>query len=318
MKDAESMSTFAKIYSKIKPSIVAIASKVSTNPEFPDIIGTGFIARADGIIFTNEHVIKAIQKLPRHKGMSPNDWPAIVLYFHYIPEKGNITVPLDIRGVVEIGIERKAESVDYGPDIPDLGIIHVHIKDMPTLIIADRLGLQAGDEVMLSGFPMGTDTLRAPGWMHQFTPTLQSGIISAILPFPCDNPHAILLNIMTQGGSSGSPVLNPSTGEVIGIEYAGIIEPKKLAGKGILIYKNNTSLTLAIPAKIINKLFHEIDKVEEINKADFDRFDTIESLIAKKQVIIHKPRTATMLPISPGELLRKKSSRLTKNIDKPK
>ena len=53
------MEKFSKIYQKIKPSIVAIASKVSRNPELPDIIGTGFIARSDGVIITNDHVIKS-------------------------------------------------------------------------------------------------------------------------------------------------------------------------------------------------------------------------------------------------------------------
>jgi len=58
---------FIKIYPTLKPSIVAIASKVFSNPEFPDIIGTGFVAREDGIIFTNNHVVQAISKLPRLK-----------------------------------------------------------------------------------------------------------------------------------------------------------------------------------------------------------------------------------------------------------
>lgn len=63
------MEKFSKIYPNLKPSIVAIASRVSKNPELPDIIGTGFIARSDGIIFTNDHVIKAVNKLPRLKSM---------------------------------------------------------------------------------------------------------------------------------------------------------------------------------------------------------------------------------------------------------
>jgi len=299
------MERFSKIYSKLKPSIVAIASRVSKNPELPDIIGTGFIARPDGIILTNDHVIKAIKKLPRLKSMGPEDWPVIVLYFHWIPDKGMMPIPLEVKGVGVLKREKPVEGYNYGPDIPDLGFIHVHIKDLPALKIAEKLNLEEGDEVMLSGFPMGTDTLRAPGWLHQLTPTLQSGIISAILPFSCDNPHAILLNIMTQGGSSGSPVFNPSTGEVIGIEYAGIIEPKTLSGKsGILIFEDNTSLTLAIPAKIVNEIYQKIDDVEEFKNADISKSDTIESLIAKKEVTVHPPKTPAMRPVSPDELLK--------------
>jgi len=295
---------FSKIYPTLKSSIVAIASKVSKNPEFPDIIGTGFIARSDGIIFTNDHVIRAIKKLPRLKRMGPNDWPVIVLYFHWVPDKGMMLIPLEVKGIGILKREKPAEGYNYGPEIPDLGFIHVPMKNLPALKIGERLDLQEGDEVMLAGFPMGTNTLRAPGWLHQLTPTLQSGIISAILPFSCDNPHAILLNIMTQGGSSGSPVFNPLTSEVIGIEYAGIVEPKTLSGKsGIFIFEDNTSLTLAIPAKIIHEIYQKIDGVEEIKNIDISKFDTIENLIAKKEGIVCPPRTSTLRPVSPNELL---------------
>jgi len=298
---------FSKIYSTLKPSIVAIASIISKNPEFPDIIGTGFVARKDGVIFTNNHVIQAIKRLPRLKSMGPEDWPVVVLYFHWIPGKGMVTLPLEVKGVGVLRREKPIEGYNYGPDIPDLGFVHVHIKDLPPLKIATKLELEEGDEVMLAGFPMGTNTLRAPGWLHQFSPTLQSGIISSILPFPCDNPHAILLNIMTQGGSSGSPVFNQSTGEVIGIEYAGIVEPKKLSGKsGVLIYENNTSLTLAVPAKIVYEIYQKIDEAEEFKKVDVSKFDTIESFIAKNEMLIHRPKTPTMTPVDPDELLIKK------------
>lgn len=296
---------FSKIYPTLKPSIVAIASRVSKNPELPDIIGTGFIARSDGIILTNDHVIKAIKNLPRLKSMGPEDWPIVILYFHWIPDKGMMPIPLDVKGVGVLKREKPIEGYNYGKDIPDLGFIHVHIKDLPAIKISEKLELEEGDEVMLAGFPMGTDTLRAPGWLHQLTPTIQSGIISAVLPFPCDNPHAILLNIMTQGGSSGSPVFNPSTGEVIGIEYAGIVEPKTLRGKsGILIYEDNTSLTLAVPAKIVHEIYQKIDEVEEFKKADVSKFNTIESLLAKKEVIVHPPKTSAMQPVNPDELVK--------------
>jgi S1-C subfamily serine protease len=296
---------FSKIYPSLKPSVVAIASRLSKNPELPDIIGTGFIARADGIIFTNNHVIQAIKKLSRLKSMGPEDWPIVVLYFHWVPDKGMMIIDLEVKRVGGLKREKPVEGYNYGPDIPDLGFIHVHIKDLPALKIAEKLDLNEGEEVMLAGFPMGTDTLRAPGWLHQLTPTLQSGIISAILPFPCDNPHAMLLNIMTQGGSSGSPVFNPSTGEVIGIEYAGIVEPKTLSGKsGIFVFEDNTSLTFAIPAKIVHEIYQKINEVEEFKNADVSKFDTIESLIAKKEVKIRPPKTPTMRAVSPDEILK--------------
>lgn len=296
---------FSEIYKGIKPSIVAIASRLSLNPELPDIIGTGFIARSDGIIFTNQHVVKEIEKLPRLKSMAANEWPAIVLYFHWIPGVGMMPLPLEIVGVGGLRREKPVEGYNYGPDIPDLGFIQVNIKDLPPLKIAKSLNLEEGDQVMLSGFPMGTETLRAPGWLHQISPTLQSGIISAILPFPCDNPHAILVDIMTQGGSSGSPIFNPLNGEVVAIEYGGLIEPKIISGKsGTLVYENNTSLTFAIPAKTIYEIYEKIDSAEEFKNVDASKFDTIESFISKKEIKVRPPKTPAMRPVYSEEIAK--------------
>lgn len=300
------MNQISDIYPRLKPSIVAIASRLSTNPDFPDIIGTGFIARSDGIIITNEHVIKAIKKLPRRKSAPFDEWPAVVLYFHLIPGRGMLPIPFVIKGVMLFKRETPFEGSWYGPEVPDVGMIHVHVKDLQSLQIASRLTLKEGDGIMLSGFPMGTDTLRAPGWLHQLSPTLQSGIISAILPFPCENPHALLLDVMTQGGSSGSPVFNPDTGEVIGLEYAGLSEPKVLKGKsGILIYENNTSLTLAIPPSILFELYRKMDEVGEIKNVDVSTFDTIETLIAKKEIKVQPPKAPTTLlqPVDPDDII---------------
>src|SRR5260370_8790405 len=69
-------------------------------------------------------------------------------------------------------------------------------------------------------------TLTAPGWIHQVTPTLQRGIISAVLPFTCTTPHAYAINVMVQGGASGSPVFLSESGEVIGVLYAGLNDPR--------------------------------------------------------------------------------------------
>ncbi len=84
-------------YEKVKPSIVAIVSKIGSDPSFPEIIGTGFIAREDGIIMTCKHVIDLINKLPRPKNMSPDEWPVMILLFRLAAE-GMQVIPLSVVG----------------------------------------------------------------------------------------------------------------------------------------------------------------------------------------------------------------------------
>ena len=193
--------SLASAYKIIRPSVVAIAARGSTRPDFPLIIGTGVIVDADGYILTNDHVLEALVRLPRRPGAPPEEWPGMVLLFHLIPEKGMATIPLEIVGVAKLGMNPVPENY-YGGQ-PDLGIIHVgQVKGLPAAKIGPA-DLPVGSDIGILGFPMGTDTLAAPGWIHQVTPTLQRGIISAQLPYECEAPHELMIDAVIEGGASG-------------------------------------------------------------------------------------------------------------------
>ncbi|MBL7083427.1 MAG: trypsin-like peptidase domain-containing protein [Candidatus Aminicenantes bacterium] len=286
------------VYPKVKCAIVAIVSKVSTQPHFPPIVGTGFIAREDGLIFTCDHVVNAIEKLPRKKGASKDEWPADILIFHNVPDKGMAIIPMEIKGVIQTALF-KPKGYYYGEDIPDIGVIKVNFTGLPKIELKSEISLNEGDVVAVSGFPMGEDVLIAPGWLHQFSPTLQTGIVSAILPFPCKSPHSILVDIMCKGGSSGSPIFDIESGEVLGMVYAGLNERKIIRGKNtLLVYENSSSLTLAIPCNFISTMLERIDdvpgfkehKIEELK--DFK--STISEAIEKGEYIFSPPKEPHM------------------------
>ncbi len=269
------MGNLVKIYPRIKPSIVAIASRISKSKDFPEIIGTGFIARHDGIIFTNKHVINYIEKkIPRVKGS--RDWPAMVLYFH-VMQNGDLAVAtFDIEGVSSFKRTKPVEGNYYGPETPDLAIIHIEVKNLPTLDISPQFNLLEGSEVAVAGFPLGEHLLRAPeGWIHQMSPTLQSGVVSAILPFPCDNPHAFLFDVVAVGGSSGSPIFNPENGEVVGMLYAGF---------------SGTSLTHGVPSNVLLDVLKMIDQNTKF-KSRGKNYDSIEEIFKKRKIEIMNPRS---------------------------
>ena len=188
--------SFSNAYKNLKPGIVAIVSRISQKPDFPDIIGTGFIAHEDGIVITNNHVIEAAKKLPRRKGSPEDEWPIRVMYLHDMPGKGMAKLFFDVEAIATLGREKPVEGYHYGPEIPDVGFIYVKVKGLPNLELETKFDLEEGDEIYTAGYPLGTKTLRAPGWIHQINPVLQKGIVSAIQPFPCDNPHGLLINVM--------------------------------------------------------------------------------------------------------------------------
>jgi S1-C subfamily serine protease len=283
---------FSTLYKKLKPSVVAIVGRISSRPDFPDIIGTGFIAGEDGIVVTNNHVIKAIEKLPRKKGASDDEWPIWILYLQDMGEKGMGMIFLEVEGVGTLGREKPIEGYHYGEEIPDIGIIYVKAKGLPFLEVEDSFGANEGEEVFISGFPMGTKTLRAPGWIHQISPVLQRGIISAIQPFPCDKPHGLLIEAMTQGGSSGSPIFNSQTGKVTALLYGGIMEwdAIRVSKEVALPYRNNTALTTAIPAYLVSDILKMAANPRDMGR-DTSKHRTLQQIIEETPQAIHAPKT---------------------------
>jgi S1-C subfamily serine protease len=219
-------------YKKVKDSIVAIIRNYETTyspddklPPFPTIIGTGYLVHPDGIVATNRHVLEAVEKL-KHPGGDKWGASCVLLSMH---EAGQAELHFEIIGCFKVTVEHGHNY--YGdPKGPDIAFFHIKGKELPFLEYDSDFIPDEGTEVATAGYPMGTDALMAPGWLHQISPTLNTGIISAVHPFACPTPHGFSINTLTQGGASGSPVFLPETGKVIGTLYAGLndlqIHPK--------------------------------------------------------------------------------------------
>lgn len=244
----------SETYNIIKKSIVAFAPKYlpvkdknEPSPQFFPIFGTGFIIHQDGLIVTNNHVVKVFNKLYKPPDKSKEEIPVETYLFRITGEGLLDIINLQVLGAFVISYYDPG-PVYYGPPIPDIAIVQVKAKGLPVLE-ADESILEEGSEIATAGFPMGTKVLTAPGYLHQMAPTLQTGIISAVLPFTCKAPHAYAINIVTQSGASGSPVFLPKTGKVIGVLYAGLFDFGKTK-KGD-IYKIPTNISYVAPSRFI-------------------------------------------------------------------
>jgi S1-C subfamily serine protease len=256
-------------YYNIKDKIVAFVPKyyVCTGdkpkiPEFPPIIGTGFIVHKNGIVATNAHVVKCFRKLFKPKESPEEEWPVSAMLLK-LTDEGMVELLLDVLNVFELTgfIPGK---VYYGPEEgPDLAFVQINAKGLPAVDFDSTTPIEEGIEVGTAGFPMGTDMLTAPGWLHQITPTLQKGIIAAVHPFSSSKPHSYSVNIMVQGGSSGSPVFSCESGKIIGMISSAVHDILSLQEN--IFYKVPTNISYAVPSHYIE---HVIPKILKDNEKD--------------------------------------------------
>ncbi len=254
--------TLASIYKSLRPSVVAFVNKFvpmdneEEPPPFAPIVGTGFVAHEDGLLVTNSHVIKGFSKVPKPDDLPEDHWPVYGILFH-LTEAGQIEIPLEIAGVFEVQ-DFEPGAAYYGPKKgPDIGFVHVKAKGLPALPIDGTTRIQEGMDVATVGFPMGTDALTAPGWLHQITPTIQRGIVSAVLPYPCEKPHAFSIDVMSQGGASGSPIVSCESGHVLGVLYAGLRD-LDVTLKQREPFHVRTSISYVVPSHYVASMLDKI------------------------------------------------------------
>jgi S1-C subfamily serine protease len=258
-------SSLTRLFETAGPCVVAFISKMTQTPAgvapiFPHIFGTGFTVDADGVVITNRHVVEAFGQLPKH----PETRELALGTLMFLPganDKSWQMLNVDVTNWCVLG-EFQSSDRWYGNTVPDLGFVQLGVREVPFLQLAtEDFFVRIGMAIATIGFPMGTLPLTALGTLNQVTPFLRHGIVSSVYPFPTAHPHGFTIDIMQQGGSSGSPIFRIADGSVIGMMSSGVIERKMAQSEqASLVYTVNTNISIAEPSGIIQTALDELRK----------------------------------------------------------
>jgi S1-C subfamily serine protease len=189
-----------------------------------DIAGSGFLASPDGYFMTAKHVLEKCNRLAKayvNGEYKKADLAALVITSNS-KTTGFSMIPVDPI-TKTITIPPTEGKVNVGPEDLDFvvgKILFKGEKKAPFLNIRKRGPIDIYHPVVMCGFPSGDESLdvKKKHLGLRYSPVMQFGMISALLPLDAAFPfYAIQTDIIGVGGSSGSPIFDPLTGEVLGI-----------------------------------------------------------------------------------------------------
>jgi hypothetical protein len=238
------------VYEAVVPSIVALISKLARTPAgreplMPAIIGTGFLVNNTGIVATNRHVADLMRQIPPHPTSGEVGYGAVMFDMSKDPD-GVLCMRWMMPEIASVGMlnQFSSDSDWYGESVPDIAFVQLQIRETPFLQLAnEEFYVRPGTPIATAGFPMGTIPLTVMQRVNQVAPFIRRGIVSSVFPFSIPRPHGLTIDIMQQGGSSGSPIFYEREPIVVGMMASGMLQ-------GAPVPIGNCSLTAHVPTNI--------------------------------------------------------------------
>lgn len=225
----------APAYDPFKPALTIASDQEGFENYLMDIVGTA-IQAGDGKLVTCGHVIEAVMDRKRKGYVLSRAFRGSTVIcskrpferaFRYIdPRSGNVNKHVDLALIPFPAVST--------PEFP---------YEVPIVEWGQSSQLGVGDDVIVGGYPYGTDLFRTlQSNRAVIQPTFFKGIISAIIPATNETETRILqISVSVAGGISGGAVFDPITGAVLGMIMSGI------TGKGGALHP----VTYALPSEVI-------------------------------------------------------------------
>lgn len=217
----------------IRPSVVAVGTYQTTRRPPSVFRGTGFVVGDGQLVATNNHVIPdSLDEANRER---------LVIF----AGRGKAA---DMRSVTVV-----ARDPEH-----DLALLRISGSPLKPMRLSGDAAVREGRAVALTGFPVGM--------VLGLYPVTHHGIVAAVTPIAIPglggkdlSPQAIKalrepydvyqLDATAYPGSSGSPLYDPATGEVLGVINSVFVKATKEAA-----LENPSGITYAIPVRFLKAL----------------------------------------------------------------
>src|ERR1700677_4446497 len=277
------------MYRSASQCVVAFINKMAKvpadqQPIFPGIIGTGFLVNSKGLAVTNRHVVEEMERLPPHPITKQSTAGAFLIRFDEEGKGCQALLP-SILGFGSVDSFTSSDSSD-GQAVPDIGFVQLGVRETPFLRLnTEDWAIQPGMEISTIGYPMGTVPLTLYKKVRQMSPFIRRGIVSSVYPCPAANPRGFSIDIMQQGGSSGSPIFGPDNRRVVGMMWSGLNDPRPLviaSMRGHVALPTNISL--AEPAHIVAGVLAEVAKHSTVSVKEIPTLKEIQEASPRSDV----------------------------------
>jgi hypothetical protein len=211
------------VFSAVKTATVAIGLANRDTGDILCSVGTGFFIGGEYIV-SSAHVFSQCIKYNTYYKEKGKGIEGVYSAFNVTSGGDRLqSNTYNIESAVRLPALKEAAGFTGSLDL-DLGIGKLDHRSDNFLHIRQPSSLKLYEEIAMCGYPSGRISLILYKNNHedaigiQLSPVIQFGRIAGL--FPTDdnpNPWGIQTDIIAMGGSSGSPIVDPNNGEVLGM-----------------------------------------------------------------------------------------------------